>query len=131
MDQTTRNGRILVAHDQEHMRALLRQCFEHAGYEVDAVDGELTLERVKASRPDVMIVDLSSEGGSPRAILRGLKEQEGVPPVIVLTGAPTVGNVPAQVEGAAATLSNPFTFPILLGICEALVPAPSAAPSAV
>jgi CheY-like chemotaxis protein len=122
------NGRVLLADDQEHMRSLLRQCFENAGYEVDAVDDpKLAVDRLSSSKPDLVILDLIREERDGDAILRRLHAQGKVPPVVVLTAEATEDDDRPAPEGAAAVLRMPFTFPVLLGVCEALV-APAATP---
>jgi two-component system, NtrC family, response regulator AtoC len=105
------------------MRSLLETCFQNAGYEVESVDdGQLALERLeRTERPDVLILDLVGSHIDGDAVLAELSHRDDAPPVIVLTGA--VGDAdyrPAPV-GAAVALARPFTFPVLLGICEALV----------
>ncbi len=50
---------ILVVDDQRNIRALLRLYLEQAGYRVEeAADGETALQRITASPPDLLILDL-------------------------------------------------------------------------
>jgi CheY-like chemotaxis protein len=121
MDQMP-HARILVADDHEHMRSLLRQCFENAGYEVDSVeDGALAVDHVQALKPDVVVLSVMGGGIDGEAVLAQLKECSGAPPVVVLAEEAADGADAAAPDGAAAILRQPFTFPVLLGVCEALV----------
>jgi CheY-like chemotaxis protein len=122
LEESPRSGRVLVANDQEHMRSLLQTCFQNAGYEVEAVeDGAGALARLETTRPpDVLILDLAASHGGD-AVLEQLKRRTDAPPVVVLTGNEADADFRSAPEGAAVTLARPFTFPVLLGICEALV----------
>jgi CheY-like chemotaxis protein len=122
-DESPRSGRVLVANDEEHMRSLLETCFQNAGYEVEAVEnGERALERLAGTaRPDVLILDLMGSRIDGDAVLDQLKHRADAPPVVVLTGNEADADFRPAPEGATVTLARPFTFPVLLGICEALV----------
>ncbi len=116
--------RILVADDHEHMRSLLRQCFENAGYEVDSVDdAEGAIDHVQSSRPDVVVLSVMGDRIDGEAVLSRLKEHSDAPPIVVLAEEAGEGESPEAPDGAAAILRRPFTFPVLLGVCEALVAA--------
>jgi CheY-like chemotaxis protein len=123
LDESPRSGRVLVANDQEHMRSLLETCFQNAGYEVEAVEnGERALERLENTHPpDVLILDLVGSHVDDDAVLEQLKRRRDAPPVVVLTGNETDADFRPAPDGATVTLARPFTFPVLLGICEALV----------
>jgi DNA-binding response OmpR family regulator len=110
------------------MRTLLRQCFENAGYEVDAVeDPELAVDRLSSSKPDLLILDLIRDDGDAGTLLKRLQEHAQAPPVVVLAAEATDEDDRPKPQGAAAVVRMPFTFPVLLGVCEALV-APATTP---
>jgi CheY-like chemotaxis protein len=120
----TPNGRILVADDQEHMRTLLQECFRNAGYEVDSVeDGLRLVDRLQSHPlPDLLILSLMGPGIDGPAVMEQLRQRhDTLPPVIVLTASPEEEGYRPAPEGASVVLSRPFTFPVLHGICEALV----------
>jgi CheY-like chemotaxis protein len=122
-EESPRSGRVMVANEQEHMRSLLETCFQNAGYEVEAVDdGERVLERLESTRPpDVLILDLVGSHMDGDAVVQELKLRTDAPPVVVLTGNEADADFRPAPAGADVTLARPFTFPVLLGICEALV----------
>jgi CheY-like chemotaxis protein len=112
----------MVANEQEHMRSLLETCFQNAGYEVEAVDdGEHVLERLEARPADVLILDLVGSQMDGDEVVRRLKDRTDAPPVVVLTGNEADEDFRPAPAGADVTLARPFTFPVLLRICEALV----------
>ncbi len=52
-------ARILIADDEPHMIRLLRQSLQRIGYEVDsAPNGEVALEKINSTEPDVLITDI-------------------------------------------------------------------------
>jgi len=104
------------------MRSLLRQCFQNAGYEVDSVDeGGQALEVIEAHRPDLMILDWTGPGLDGRTLFDHVRSRKDAPPVIVLTANVTDADYRPAPDGAAAAVAKPFTFPMLLGVCEAVV----------
>lgn len=120
-DEVTTQGRVLVADDHEHMRSLLHECFQNAGYAVDSVeDGEAALAHLTSEKPDVLILSLIGRGVDADAVVERLRASGDATPVVVLTADPGDSNYRPAPAGVAATLSRPFTFPMLLGVCEAL-----------
>ncbi len=65
-------ARILVVDDHEDNIELLRARLESRGYVVDtAADGEQALERVAATAPDLILLDIMLPGESGTASWRG------------------------------------------------------------
>ena len=51
--------RILIVDDEPHVIRVMRLSLERAGYEVfEAANGEIALQRIAESMPDVMITDI-------------------------------------------------------------------------
>ena len=51
--------RILIVEDQEDLRAILRDFLKASGYEtVEAVDGGEGVDRARADRPDLILMDI-------------------------------------------------------------------------
>lgn len=79
---------ILVVDDEPDVRTYLAACIEDAGFEVDtAADGVEALEKIAASPPDLITLDLVMPRKGGAAVL---KELRGKPewsriPVIVVT----------------------------------------------
>lgn len=80
--------RILVVDDEPDVRNFLAACIEDAGFEVEtAVDGVDALEKVAASTPDLMTLDMVMPRKSGIKVIRTLREnkQWAKLPVIVIT----------------------------------------------
>lgn len=92
--------RALIVEDEESARELLREMLEPFGYEIEeAPSGEEGLERARALRPDLILLDVNLPGMDGFEVCRFLKaspELQGVP-VLMLTGA-AVG-IKEQVKG--------------------------------
>jgi DNA-binding response OmpR family regulator len=79
---------VMVIEDEKEVRDLVRYNLERSGYRVGASgDGEDGLERVFASRPDLIVLDLMLPGLSGLEVLRELRGEPTTRdlPVLVLT----------------------------------------------
>ena len=80
--------RILVVDDEPDVRNFLAACIEDAGFVVEtARDGVEALEKIEASPPDLMTLDMVMPRKSGIAVIRTLRENERYKslPVIVIT----------------------------------------------
>ncbi len=67
-------AKILIADDDAANRLLLTTLLRHAGHSViEAADGDAALERVKAERPELALVDLSMPGLSGSEVIRRIR----------------------------------------------------------
>jgi CheY-like chemotaxis protein len=80
---------ILVVEDEPDVVTYLSTLLEDAGYQtVAAGDGEEALEKVKASRPDLITLDITMPNKSGVRFYRDMKESDewkGIP-IIMVTG---------------------------------------------
>src|ERR1041384_2946243 len=83
-----KEGRVLVVDDEPLVRETLGQVLSDEGYVVDlAVDGETALERVRAARPDAILLDLMMPGMNGRQFLQALRDDKAYAnvPVMIMT----------------------------------------------
>jgi CheY-like chemotaxis protein len=108
---------VLVVDDEPHIRYLLAVVLEAAGYQViEAAHGEAALERVRSSRPRLVITDrMMPRMGGIELIeqLRADEDTAGIP-IVMLTAAP--GGEP----GADAVLMKPFAQEELVELVDRL-----------
>ena len=101
------SGLLVVAEDDEDIRALLARRLGRRGWEVaEAGDGAAALELIRARRPAAAILDSSMPrmtGEEVAAALRADPETASIP--IVLLTAHGAGDPPAGVD---ARLGKPF-----------------------
>ena len=69
--------RLMVVEDTEHVRKMLLDILELHGFEIagEAESGKQAIERVRASDPDVVIVDYMMPGMDGLEVARRIREQ--------------------------------------------------------
>jgi DNA-binding response OmpR family regulator len=111
-----KEGRVLVVDDEPMVRETLGQVLSEEGYVVDlAVDGETALERVHATRPDAILLDLMMPGMNGRQFLQALRDEPayaGVP-VMIMTAVHGL-KVNLATLGASEVVEKPFNVDELL-----------------
>jgi CheY-like chemotaxis protein len=111
-----RPRRILVIDDEEVVHASLRKILSRLGLAVDTVltaaDG---LARLSDQRYDLIISDLMMPGMNGIELLETLQERGQRPPVLMITGYPTIRTaVQALRLGAMDYIAKPYTRKELL-----------------
>jgi two-component system cell cycle response regulator len=105
-------GRILVVDDHEDNVELLRVRLEAWGYQVDtARDGQQALERVEASPPDLILLDVMMPEVDGNEVARRVKQNPALPfiPIIMQTA---LDSTESKVEGLEAGADDYITKPI-------------------
>ncbi len=108
--------KILFADDDAHLVEILLLRFKAAGYEtVDAYDGEEALLKMRAQKPDLVIMDITMPKMNGYTLVREMKDDEALKniPVIVLSGKDTMQDI-FQIEGVGTYMVKPFEFDELL-----------------
>lgn len=80
--------KILVVEDEKTLRFLISQTLTGEGFEVEeAVDGEEALEKIKKSKPDLILLDLLLPGMNGYDVLLKIKRDFnlGSIPIIILS----------------------------------------------
>ncbi len=116
---------VLVIEDEKEIRDLIRYNLERSGFRVSAVaDGEEGLERLFASRPDALVLDLMLPGRSGLEILREVREEPATRdlPVVVLTArSAEMDKLLGFEHGADDYLTKPFSPRELVARLRALL----------
>ncbi len=110
---------IVVAEDDDEIRAILTEVLESEGYRVlDAPDGAAALDLVERAQPDLLLTDnMMPRLGGTELIARIYARHGTTLPIILLSAAPT-GPVPAP----ARFLAKPFDLTQLLVLVRRLLP---------
>ncbi len=107
---------ILVIEDKESMAEMLKETLEAEGYNViSAGDGMEGIRRLKEERIDIVLTDLKLPKKSGIDILKAVKEENQLVPVIVMTAFGSVEiAVEAMKAGAFDFITKPFDTDHLL-----------------
>jgi len=114
---------VLVADDEEDVRFLLSRLLGDVGYEVHlAQDGLEALDRIEASKPDLMILDLMMPGLDGWGVLKRLEGHPNPPLVVLLTARGDPESFARGIRaGAAAYVTKPFRFHELIATVQGLL----------
>jgi two-component system cell cycle response regulator DivK len=118
---------ILIADDNDDQRALYVDLLTHAGYRVsEARDGAEAIERARADRPALILMDVTMPGTSGWNAVRAIRDQLETQaiPIIVITGlAGTRDRDASFAAGSDAYLSKPVLPRQLLEEVRRFLPA--------
>lgn len=104
--------RILIAEDNEKLRALIVSFLKAEGYGVDAVaDGKEALTYLCSAQYDAAVLDIMMPGMSGVDVLKAYRAQGGDAPVLFLTA---LNAVPDRVRGLDAGADDYLTKPFAL-----------------
>jgi cyclic di-GMP phosphodiesterase len=115
--------RILLVDDDPALRTLLRTTFEVADVDVVEADGaDAARRRIRAARPDVIVLDVNMPGTTGLELCEQLKADPATSdiPVILLTGSTGGTTAAAKRVGADAFVRKPFSPLELLAVAERL-----------
>jgi CheY-like chemotaxis protein len=119
---------ILLADDDPMIRALVELRLGTAGYTVVGVeDGDVAMQRLKATSPALIILDLQMPRMGGLAVLKALAADPRLdcPPVMMLTASADADDVEsAAALGVTAYMLKPFQPDVLAGRVRRILAAP-------
>ena len=117
--------RILIVEDEEGIVKVVKMYLEHHDYDViTAIDGQEGLERAKAEKPDLIVLDLMLPKMDGYKVCGLLKRDAryAKTPVILFTAKSQEKDVKLGEEvGADAYITKPFEPEVLLSKIEELI----------
>ena len=102
---------VVLVDDAADVRMLLQLLLELEGFAVTATaDGPTGLAAVRATRPDVVLLDVQLPGMDGTEVLRQLRADPPTAqlPVVLLTGSPETDTAALLDLGATGVLHKPF-----------------------
>lgn len=107
--------RILVVDDQEVLLDLVNRQLSHAGYNViGCCSGEEAVDRLNSKDVDMVITDMEMGATTGEHVLKYVRKQFGLLPVILMSGNPD--NL--RMTGFDGYLEKPFSMQELLAVVE-------------
>lgn len=103
-------SRLLIVDDETKTAKLLQEYFGQAGYDTEtASDGREALEKIKAVKPDLILLDVMMPGMDGYTFMRELKKSDAwrAIPVIVLTAREMMRDLFVE-EGVKEYVMKPF-----------------------
>jgi len=115
--------RVLVADDDEAVRALIVRALTAAGYEVlTAANGRLAVELLERTPVDAVVSDISMPELTGIEMLRAIRSRDPDVPVILVTGSPDVQTAIEAVRlGALQYLTKPVNLDELKRVLQRAV----------
>jgi DNA-binding response OmpR family regulator len=116
-------GKILIVEDEPDMVLGLKDNFEFEGYEVvTASDGVTGLERARALKPDLVILDIMLPKLSGLEVCKTLRSEGFQTPIIMLTArGQEIDKVVGLELGADDYVTKPFSIRELLARVRAIL----------
>ena len=116
------SARILVIDDEEDIRNLLDELLRRAGHEVEqAPDGRAGLRALHASRPDLVLLDVSMPELDGWQTLERIRDLTDVPVLMLTARGDELERVRGLKAGADDYVTKPFGRQELLARVEALL----------
>jgi CheY-like chemotaxis protein len=117
--------RILLVEDQEMNRDMLSRRLKKRGFEVSiAVDGAEGVEKARAERPDLILMDMSLpviDGWEATRQLKADEATRGIPVVALTAHAMSTDREKALAAGCDAYETKPVELPRLLETVQKLL----------
>jgi len=106
----TRQEKILVVDDEEHIIELVELYLGKEGYGVShAVDGLAAIEKFHAEKPDLLVLDIMLPGKDGLEVLREIRKTSDVPVIMLTARESEVDKVVGLELGADDYLTKPFS----------------------
>ena len=115
--------RILVVEDDEKIASFLLNGLRQSGFSTDvAADGEEALALCRSVSYDAIVLDIMLPKIDGLSVLRRLRQEKKLVPVLLLSAKASVDNRVAGLQaGADDYLTKPFAFSELLARLQALI----------
>ena len=115
--------KILVVEDEKKVSSFIKRGLEEEKYDVDtAYDGEEGLKMAIAGQYDAIVLDWMLPKQDGLGVLKELRAQKRITPVLMLTAKDTVEDIVAGLDsGSDDYLTKPFAFAELLARVRALL----------
>ncbi len=129
-DDAAAGPRVLVADDEDDIRALVGLAVRRAGCAVVAsvADGDAALAAARTGRPDLAVLDVSMPGRTGLAVCAALRARPataGIRVLLLSAGASADDVARGLAAGADAYLPKPFTVADLVRRIRTLVDQPA------
>ncbi len=128
LERASSGATILVVDDDHEVRGFLSVSLEDLGHEVVAAEGGVeALERLKETKPDLVLLDFAMPGMSGAEFARAARAQMPELPIVFVTGYAESEQLEAALGPEAPLLRKPFTLAQLAAAVDEHLPPKKAA----
>lgn len=117
--------KILVVDDEQDQVAIVKKQMEAIGYEVaTAYDGEEAISKIRAAKPDLIILDVMMSGINGYEVCAMLGQDANTKdiPVIMLTAQRKAEDIRKGMDaGVVSYVQKPFKMEVLVGITKGIL----------
>lgn len=114
--------RVLIVEDEELMREVVRDYFDHAGYETcEAGTGTEALEKMEESDFDLVLLDIMLPEVDGLSVLRQIRKSNQVPVILITARSDEEDKLVGYEMGADDYMTKPFSPKVLLAKANALL----------
>lgn len=114
--------RILIVEDEADLRNTLKYNLKEQGYKVStASNGRVGLEKARAKRPDLVILDLMLPEMDGITVVRTLRQESETPVLMLTARSSEIDKIVGLESGADDYLTKPFSLGELLARVRALL----------
>jgi DNA-binding response OmpR family regulator len=122
---------ILVVDDEPHIVQLVRLYLQNEGFQVEAAfDGKQALDKARAVRPDLIVLDIMMPGLDGLEVTRELRRNSAVPIIFLTARGDDVDRIVGLELGADDYMAKPFNPRELVARVKAVLRRSQAAPEA-
>lgn len=116
-------GLVLLVEDEETLSTTLRELIRRRGHDCDTAGTvEAGLHALENTTYDAIVTDIHLPDGNNLEMLEAIHRRRNAPPVIVITGFPSLENALQAIERSAfAYRVKPFDFQELLSLVDQAV----------
>ncbi len=120
---------VLVVDDEPHIVQLVRLYLQNEGFQVEAAfDGKQALEKARAVRPDLIVLDIMMPGLDGLEVTRELRKTSAVPIIFLTARGEDVDRIVGLELGADDYMAKPFNPRELVARVKAVLRRTQAAP---
>lgn len=115
-------ARIFVVEDDTAIRNEVIEVLERQGFEVSyCLTFERAVEDILLARPDLVLLDLTLPGTDGQLICRELRQQSGLPIIVLTSRVTEVDEVMSMTMGADDFIPKPYSARVLVARIQALL----------
>ncbi len=115
-------ARVLIVEDEDLMREVVRDYFEHDGYEcVEASDGDEAIEYIREEEFDLVLLDIMLPGTDGYTVCREIRRRSPVPVIMITARSEEYDKLTGYDAGADSYITKPFSPKVLLAAASSLL----------